>query len=201
MSNDNLNNRGFTLIETLVVIGITVLLTLIFTRFQVDVFSLNSFMQNSLTAESQARTVLKKMVREVREATSSSGGAYPIASVGRSSLTFFSDVDFNGQPDQIRYFVNGSTLKKGVIKPTGTPSVYTVASEVVTSEVINLVSTSTDVFQYFNNSTSAPMSFPINISSIRAIRFDFTIDADPNRTPTPMNFSSQVSIRNLKDNF
>jgi len=41
---------------------------------------------------------------------------------------------------------------------------------------------------------------PVDVSSVRLVKMNITIDRDPNRSPTPINVTTQVVIRNLKDN-
>jgi hypothetical protein len=44
------------------------------------------------------------------------------------------------------------------------------------------------------------MTYPIDIQSIRFVKVTVIIDKDPNRSPGEMVVSSQVNLRNLKDN-
>jgi hypothetical protein len=44
------------------------------------------------------------------------------------------------------------------------------------------------------------MSYPIDIQSIRFVKITVIIDKDPKRSPDAMIVSSQVNLRNLKDN-
>ena len=146
------------------------------------------------------------MSNEIRSASESNLGAYPIVTAATSTFTFFSDLNNDGLKEQVRYFVSGSTLQKGVITPTGNPYVYTSGSEVDTIVVSNLTnggSTTLPVFQYYDDSytgTSSPLAQPVSVAAVRVVKINFVIDADPNRSPTSRVVTTQVEIRSLKDN-
>ncbi len=199
----NLKN-GFTLVETLVALGIFLMVSWLLSSFLSSIFSTNANLSNSLNAQFDMRQSLKKMTRELREASPSSLGSYPIALAGTSSLTFYSNVDNDTHKERIRYFVQNGDLKRGVLKPSGNPLIYNSANENVETLVKNISnSTSTPIFDYFDNTytgSSDPLVLPANISDIRLVRITIQIEKDPNRSPVPITAITQVMIRNLKDN-
>jgi prepilin-type N-terminal cleavage/methylation domain-containing protein len=199
----NLNqSSGFTLVEVLVSVMVLGLLAIAIATFQKNIFIQNVFLQNSFFAEMEARTALKKMIAEMRTMTSAGTGAYPIALADNHDLTFYADLNNDGLKERIRYFLASSTLMRGQTAPSGLPLTYVDANEKILPAVHN-VSTSTDIFSYYNKfyeGTSSPLMAPINIPDIRLVQLSLKIDADPNHSPTAMTFTSEVSIRNFKDN-
>lgn len=198
------SKRGFTIIELIISLTILGAITYVISTFQTDVFSLNTNLQNNLNAQLDARHLIKQMVAELRKTTQSSIGSYAIESASSTAIVFYSDVNNNGSVDRVRYFTSGSTVKKGVVTPSGNPLSYNLNSEVVTTLVSDLVSSSTlPVFQYYPSTyegTSSPMTYPLSIQSVRLVKITLIIDRDPNRSPVPIVVTSQVSLRNLKDN-
>jgi prepilin-type N-terminal cleavage/methylation domain-containing protein len=200
--------KGFTLIEILVALGIFTGLAVLLSNFQKDIFINNTFVQNSLVAESEARGALKRAIAELRAASPSNNGLYPVAVADKNTLTFFSDIDKDGLRERVRYFVATSTtsssLRRGVTKPTGSPYVYLDANESLSVAVHDIVNpTSTPVFAFYDDTydgTSSPLVWPVNVSDIRLVKMTIMIDLNPVRSPTVMTFTSQVTIRNLKDN-
>jgi prepilin-type N-terminal cleavage/methylation domain-containing protein len=196
--------RGFTLVELLVSIGILSLLIVTATTFQKDIFSLNFSLQSSLNAQLDARHVVKIIVTELRKTSPSELGAYPIALASSTGITFYSDVDNNGQTDQVRYFLSGKTIKKGVTAPSGNPLSYNMANEKLSTIINDYVASSTlPLFQYHTATyagTGAPLSVPIDIPSVRLVTVNVIIDRDPGKSPVPLIVMSSVSLRNLKDN-
>lgn len=199
-----MNNKGFTLIEILIAMSIFTGLAILLSNFQKDIFINNTFIKNSLVAESEARGALKRAIAELRAASPANNGLYPIALADKNSLTFFSDIDRDGLRERVRYFVATSSLKRGVTKPTGSPYAYNDANETLSVAVHDIINpTSTPIFNYFDeayNGTSSPLTWPINVPDVRLVKITIMIDTDPIRSPTIMTFSSQVMVRNLKDN-
>lgn len=197
-------HQGFSLAEILISVFIISLITITVNTFAKDVFSLNYFLQGSLNAQIDSRHVVKIMVTELREAGPSALGAYAIAAASSTAVTFYTDVDNDGLRDKIRYFVSGTDLKRGVIAPTGSPLSYVAGNEKLSTIISGFVSSTTlPLFQYYPSSysgTSSPLTSPINIPSVRLVKITVIIDKDPNKSPVKIVTSSQVSIRNLKDN-
>lgn len=197
------NARGFTITEILVVVAIVGLLSVAVGRFMRDVFFLGTVTRGTLAVSQDARNLLRVMTRELRAAAPSANGAFPLVTVASSSISFFSDINGTGQRDLVRYYVSSTTLMKGVITPTGTPLTYSSTTEklfVVMSDVKN---GSTSIFSYYDNTyagTSSPLTYPVSIQSVRLVKIDLTLDANQNRAPVTKTFTTQVSIRNLKDN-
>jgi hypothetical protein len=144
------------------------------------------------------------MVSELRKVTPSANGAYPIELASSTGITFYSDINDNGTVEKVRYYLHNKTIRKGVITPTGNPPVYNSGSEVTTTLLNYVLASSTlPIFQYYTSNysgTTSPISMPPNISTIRLVKITVIIDTDPNRSPTPIISTSQVNLRNLKDN-
>lgn len=198
------NKSGFTMVELLISIFIISILTITVNTFSRDIFYLNTSLSGSMNTQLDARHLIKNMVAELRRTSTSSTGAYPIESASDTSVVFYSDLDSNGIKEKVRYFQTGSLVQKGVIVPTGTPLTYNSANETVTTLASSVVSSSTlPLFQYYPSTytgNSTPLSSPIDISSIRLIRINIIIDKDPSHPLIPVIVTSQVSLRNLKDN-
>lgn len=194
---------GFSLVEIVVVAAISSVIFMAVFNFGQSIFSFNTTAQANLSAQSDARRVLKSIVKELRSASPSSLGAYPMSFANTTSLTFFVDLDNDGYKEQVRYFLQGSELKRGVIKPSGSPLVYNPASEQMSTMVRDINNGATPIFQYFDSEfdgVGAPLTEPVQITKIRLIRITLNIEKDPNRSPSSITVTSQVFLRNLKDN-
>lgn len=196
--------NGFTLAELVIVIGISSIILMTMFNFGAEIFSFNARSSSNLTAQNDARRVLKVMIKELRSTSPSSAGAYPLAAVGTSSITFFSNVDSDVQKEQVRYFLQGTTLRRGVINPSGNPITYNSGSEVVTTLIPNVRNaTSTSIFSYFTGSftgTSTALVQPVSPTAVRFVHIYVTLDPDPIKSTGPLEVESQVTLRNLKDN-
>ncbi|MCX6703669.1 MAG: type II secretion system protein [Candidatus Zambryskibacteria bacterium] len=196
--------KGVTIAELVISISILGVLAYTVSIFQRDIFSLNFSAQNSLSAQLDARHVLKQLVAELREASPSSLGGYPIALASSTALTFYSDINNDGIKERIRYFMSGTTLRRGELSPTGSPLVYVDANEKLSSAVAYVSNNATtSIFTYYPSTfagTTSPLTQPVTISSIRMIGINILIEKDPNRSPSPLRVTTSVVLRNLKDN-
>lgn len=196
-------NKGFSLAEIVVVTAIASVIFLAVFNFGNDIFSFNSNAQKNLSAQSDARRVLKSIVKELRRASPSSLGSYPISLASTTAVTFFANVDNDSYKEQIRYFLQGNELKMGVIKPSGSPLSYNPANEQIITLVHDINNGPSPIFEYFDSNytgTSTPLSQPVQITKIRLVHVTIKIEKDPNKSLGPLIVESQVFLRNLKDN-
>lgn len=194
---------GFSLIEILVVIGIVILVGGAIATFQRDVIVHNSMIQSGAVAEDSMRSILRQMIGELRSASPAQTGAYLISSVATNTIIFFSDIDNDGLRERVRYFLSGGDLEKGVVEPTGQPYTYNLNNEQIRTIATDIINGTTSIFSFFNSDytgSSSPLTDPIDISEIRLVKINFGIDPNPNRPLQAMWITSQVMIRNLKDN-
>lgn len=197
------NSSGFSLIETLIAVSIVSGILLVVGIFQADVFNLNRVIQSGLQNQNEARKVLRPMINEVRSATISDLGSYPLAEVSTTTFTFFSDIDNDGSRERVRYFLEGNEFKKGITESSGDPLIYDPLDEEIVKVVHNV--TNVDIFTYYDSnyegSTTTPyLSQPVSPSDVRLLKVELIVDSDPDKPPAPLTISTQVSIRNLKDN-
>ncbi len=193
-----------TLVEVLVTTSILGVVMIAVAAFQYNVINYNRSTQIRLTNIQEATSILKVMARELRASAISANGSYAINAAATSSLVFYADTDNDGLPEQLRYYLSGNTLYRGLIKPTGSPSVYNPAQESLKTIATGIVnSPTTPLFEYYDGTyagTSTAMTYPLVLTSIRLIKANITIDTDPNKSPVIKTFSTHAALRNLKDN-
>lgn len=199
-----MKQNGFTLLEVLISIAIFVFIALAVGNFGANIFSMNASTQANLSAQLDGRKVLKHLVAELRSASPSSLGSYPLEQAGTSTLIFYTNLDEDTAKERVRYYLSGSTLYRGVIHPSGNPLSYAGAEK--TDSLIHNVSndSNTPLFEYFDSNqagTSSPLVQPVTLADVRLIRATIIIDENPARPPSPITITTQVMMRNLKDNF
>ena len=202
----NDTERGFTIVELLIVVGITALLSAVVGAFARDVFFIKNYVSESYSSEQDSSKIIRPMITELRSARQAQTGAYTIEQAGTSSLVFFSDTDLDGVTERVRYYLSSDKkIMKGVIIATGTPATYPVDQEKFSTLISNVGnSSSTPIFEYFDDSytgSSSPLTQPVNIPDIRLVKITIKTDIDVNRAPYQQTITTQVSIRNLKDNY
>lgn len=205
-------SRGFTLVEAVIAVGIISMITLGIFTFQRTVITNAKVLQSSMSAQQQVRKTMQTFSAELRSATQSANGSYPIESAGTSSLVFYANIDKDPSIERVRYFYGTSTsggtyntLLKGVTKPVG--SVYSTSSEKISYLVYDLKNSSTSpIFTYYDStyngtaSSTAPLPIPVSIPSIRLVMMSLGVDPNAARSPIYNTYKTQVSLRNLKDN-
>ncbi|MEK9171773.1 MAG: prepilin-type N-terminal cleavage/methylation domain-containing protein [Patescibacteria group bacterium] len=197
------SKSGFSVIEVLVSIFILTLIGFAVYSFQKDVFSLNRIISDGLTAQNEARRALKSMSAEIRTVSPSSLGAYALTQTATSSFTFYSNIDDDSFKERVRYFLDGATLKKGVIKPSGAPLTYNPVSEVISEIVHDVANATSSIFSYYDanyDGVTQPLAEPIDIVAVRLVKITVAIDKDSQTSPGPITLTTQISMRNLKDN-
>ena len=192
--------RGFTLIEILIATSIVIGVMWLVSTFILDISQFQFFVGESLDVEQEVQSALKIIIPEVRSIGTANNGGYMISAASSSSFTFFSDIDNDNLLEQVRYFLDGTTLKKGVIKPGVSPYIYDPLNEKI-SEVVHNV-TSANIFTYYNKNydaiNKASLPVPIDISAVRVVKIKLTVDKNPNQEPTPQTYSVTLEIRNLR---
>jgi|WetSurMetagenome_2_1015567.scaffolds.fasta_scaffold02060_12 type II secretory pathway pseudopilin PulG len=202
----NFNSKpGFSILEMLIVFAIILVLLDAVWTFYKNTIDTNNILTDNLNSQFEVRNSFEKISANIRSASPSSLGAYTIYGASSTSFSFYSDVDNDGIRERVRYFLSGNTLREGVIKPSGNPLVYNTANEKITYLVHNIINNaSSSRFSYYDENydgTTASLATPIDILKIRLFKIKIKVDSDPSRPPGPVEFTTQVSIRNLKDNY
>ncbi len=203
MKNNFKKTNGFTLIETIVVIGILLIVAVISANFINTLYKFQKGDFARLVNIERARGVMETMVYEIRKINQAETGAYPIESAGPQSFVFYSDIDEDSLTEKTRYFLSGSTLKKGVIEPAGNPFSYPAGNEIITDVSQEIVNNARPIFYYYDRDytgSEAYLADPVSNAAVRLVRVLIFVDNNPNTQPIEIELDSKVQIRNLKDN-
>lgn len=197
--------RGYTLVETLVVIAIFIILSLGVNTLLVAVIKTPSEQLNAANNIDQARRVLSGFTNEMRNAAVGSDGSYQLAQAGDTQVIFYSTYGTNGSvANRIRYYLSGSTLYKGVIVPTGSPLSYNTNNEVITAVQSNLANGSTPVFYYYDDTysgTSSPLTQPVNLTQVKFVIINLIVSQQDSASDTStFTIQGGAAIRSLKTN-
>ena len=194
--------RGFSIVETLVAVGVLGLMVVAVGAFQGNIFGLNTSLNNQLTGQNEARRTIEEITASLRTATIANNGSFPLETVADTTLTFYANIDGDPDMERVRYFVSGTDLKKGVIQPSGSPAVYT-GAETITNSVSGIANGATPIFTYYDanySGSGAPLTQPVMPASVRYIHIALIIDKDTKRPPAAFRMEGGVNVRNLKDN-
>jgi prepilin-type N-terminal cleavage/methylation domain-containing protein len=194
---------GFSLFEIIIVVAIFATMISAVAKLKNTTELMQEIVGQKMTSGQDIEQVLQIMSSEIRAAGPSALGAYPIESASTSSFVFFSDVDRDGVFERIRYFLETSTIRQGIIKPTGTPAGYPPGEEIfslVTDNVI--ISSTTPLFAYFDSAytgtQTSSLPLPIEVTKIRTVKINIYRDTKPGTAPAPSLFTAEVTLRNLR---
>ena len=202
----NLNrSSGFTLIEVVVSIGVAMLVLAAFIGIQILVRQSFLFTFNSSVTINQANGGVQQVVRGLREARSAENGSFVLDIVNDQDLAFYTDSDQDGQTERLRFFLDGTELKRGIIEPIGFPITYPVENETIVVMTEYVQNNTSPVFYYYNDdwpqdTTNNPLAVGSRLSDTRFIQIDLRVNADPSRQEAEYSLSPYVQLRNLKDN-
>ena len=190
--------HGFTLIETVVVIGVTALIMVTLGTLLAYFYKTNAYTLQQATAVAEARRGIDDAMQYLREASYGSDGSYPIESAATSTITFYANIDSSFAIERVTYALQGGTFYRVVAEPIGNPLTYTgatLATTTIATQVVN--ATSTPVFLYFDSS-GTQLSMPVDISKIASVETTVVIDVDVNRAPIAYTLSGGATLRNLR---
>lgn len=199
------NQSGFTLLE--LIMGIFMFSVVIVGIFALSTYYLTdySFSFEENQSIQIAQNGLTRMIRDIREIRNGDNGSWPIVSAGDNEFIFYCDATNDGRTDRIRYFIDGNSIKKGLIEPTAVPVSYPTANEVITTVVTDLESGSGPLFTYYNGNwpgdqINNPLITAERILNTRFVSVYFKISISDDFAAEPFELSSGVNIRSMKDN-
>lgn len=188
-----------TIIEVLVWIMVFVFAILAIVASIQYFYKTNTYAVEQSSAVASAERGVKNMVRAVRETTYSVNGAYPIASMSDHTLTLYADIDGDGRAERVRYFIEGTALKRGVVvASTDMQNPYVGTEEIsVLSDNVRNIEQDVDTFEYYDTNNSRITNFNAVID-VRFVSINVVVNVDPNKLPNQLTLRSSAALRNLK---
>lgn len=196
-----MNNKGFTLIEVLVGMVIAVIVVFFIISFAADITDSSLRLSGSLFTQQQLQQTLQVMIPEIRSVGQSNVGAYPIEVATTTTFSFYSDIDRDGKFEKVRYFLDGTTFKKGVIVPTGEPLTYDDEDEDIFPLIDNIV-VGPQIFSYYDidatSTQSTQLPNPVDVLKIRMVKVTLVANQGTEGQVSVVGAEDQATIRNLR---
>lgn len=202
----NYSQKGFSLIEALIVIFAFGLAMATLGNFILTSYRTYNYNFQQIAAINEARRGVEAMVKEIREAKTGDDGSYSLVEAGDLQFIFYSDIDSDAVTERVRYFLDGTNLKRGVVEPSGDPPIYDLSGETISmlSEYVRNAASS-PIFTYYNGDWPAdtvnnPLPTLTRLSETKLMHVYLKVNVDPNRPPDNFELESDTQIRNLKTN-
>jgi prepilin-type N-terminal cleavage/methylation domain-containing protein len=194
-----LDDVGYSLLELLIA---SVILPVVLAAGYL-VFTTLSGNYSSIAAQSEATSeaqqVMDTMVREIRQGQAITDGGGAIATATATTCSFYADLDHDGVPEEITYYVDGSDLYRAEWQASNPVYPYGYV-EGPAQRVVNLTTTSAVVFTYFDESDpESPVSGTPNASTICAVGIDLSAARPSQGGLVSVDFTTRVKIRAMFD--
>ncbi|MEK9184280.1 MAG: hypothetical protein AAB892_00955 [Patescibacteria group bacterium] len=190
--------RGFTLAETIVVVGIVAVAGAALVGSIQYFYRSNAYILEQSVALDSARRGLALTLQNFREASYGDDGAYLVTLAATSSATFYADIDQDGGIERVRAYLSNGNLYRGITSSAGNPATYTGQPETIETVATYVKNaTSTPIFTYYGSDGTA-LAYPVTITLIRAVGVTMDVDLNPNRLPNVFRLSGTATLRNLR---
>lgn len=197
-----MNIKGFTVVEVMVVMAISIILITALLRFLVAGYPLSSVTLLQSNSNETARIQLNRIAKEMRKLRYSDTGAYPLVEMLPQRMVFYANIDNDAETEQVRYELDGINLIRGITNPSGDPIEYDSDDEVSTIVARNIRNGTGEIFTYYNGDypdDTTPLT-PADVTEVKYVQFHLLIDANTEKDPGAVEITSQVQLRNLKTN-
>ena len=190
-----LDQRGFTLLEFLVVLSITGMIAGPLALFFINGVKSYNLIDMQTNTSTEVVTLSGKITSVIRNATSVSAAA-------DNSLTIIAYAKpTDTVVSQYRYFLSGNRLNVGVTPASGAAPNYTypAANEVIKTLRSDLAMAGTPLFTYYDE-TDTQLTGTIDATSVTQVGLYLAVNPNTIQFKKPIIITNQVSIRNLKTN-
>ncbi len=201
---------GFTLVELLMGIIIAAIFGLALYGFLDSGVLSASTHQSQALAQSEARTGLDRLSRELRQAVSADGGITPpVQSLAPLVLVFHVDnnrsaASVTPRPQRVRYQVVAGDLTREVADPVGTAPPYTYgayrAPEVIVRGIANTAATPMFTATTAEGAAMAATITAPTTASLATVTVRLLVNHRTGRSTSTLELTTDVSPRNPRSN-
>jgi hypothetical protein len=150
-------------------------------------------------AINSARKGIERMVEDIREASFSDDGSFPIESMGAYELLFFSDIDRDDKIERVRFSLEDAIVYRGQAESAGDPLEYPVDDDTVqhVSDNVRNEEYGQALFRYYDESGTEILDYD-NVTDVRFVTVHVVVNINPERLPQDYTLQSSATLRNLR---
>jgi len=196
--NSNSQN-GLTIIEAVVMVAVFIMILSAIVVALRYVYRGQRFAFEQADATRSARTGIERIVRHLRETSHADDGAYPIVDIATSSVTFYSDYDNDNKIERMRYFLDDTNVRLGVVESAGDPPTYATSTEAISlvSDNVRNNALGTSMFTYYDKA-GVLMTDYTEIDEVAFVSVSIVVNLHPERAPDDFELRSSAALRNIK---
>lgn len=190
--------------ETIVAIGVMVILVGTISVFVIRAFSINRIALEQGLNASALQNSIRNFTTNLREAKQSDSGGYMLESGDDYEIVFYANIDDDDATERLHYYLENSQFKMGIAEPAGFPPVYPVNDEetrIIGNGVINTAEQY--LFYYYNedypiDTDNNPLVTPIAPQEVSLIKLNLHMNVDPEQHPDSMHMETFIRPRNIE---
>ena len=198
---DKLKNESvpaFSIIDSLIYIAVFSLLMLAVWGAIYSTLNSYRFVEAQFTASSEIRKASAIILRDLRGATFSDSGAYPIESFSANSIIFYTNADKDANIEKLKYFTDGAKLIREIIEPSDFPPSY--PSEGKKQILLeHLRNDNSELFEFFDKDGNVVAQD--EVLKIRTVKVNLRVDKDLSKDPIAYFSSFFIALRNLINDY
>lgn len=199
MKDNFYRKNGFTLIETIVAIGIFALMMSAISVLFISLYRSQKVDISLIERAHSAGRAIEIMSGEIREANRAENGSFHLATAESQRFIFYSDIDEDDYTEKITYSLEGTDLKKTVVEP-GTNFLYQGVG--VVKVVCGGVKNGTEpIFLYYDESYTGngeSLAYPVDNVAVKMVGINLFVNSENSGLSSPLHIETKVQIRNLK---
>ncbi len=196
-----MSQKGFTLMEIVVVIGITGIVMAMISTLLTDSFRMQRVAVEKASVGEECQRALSGVEKDMISMIEGENGAFPLALAESNQIIFYSDTDLDGTVEKIKISKNSKIITKEIFEPV---------NEIYPESATNTVNISShfsqevgdNIFAYYGSDfsgTQNPISDPISESDVRVAKISMICALEENvESNSKIVFSTLVKLRNLK---
>lgn len=190
------DDAGFSLVELL--IAAVILPVVLSAAYLVFITMSGNYSTISAQSEatSEAQRALDVMVREIRQGQEIADGRGALAVAQPDRCSIYVDVDRDGIPERITYYVDGTDLYREEGRATMSVYPYNFVDGPA-QRVVNLTTSTHAVFSYFDRSSPLIATSTPNTATVCAVGIDLSASRPSQNGKVSVDFSTRVKIRAL----
>ncbi|MBT4942309.1 MAG: prepilin-type N-terminal cleavage/methylation domain-containing protein [Candidatus Magasanikbacteria bacterium] len=192
------DKRGVTLIELLVTISISAVLTLLVVQFFSSTLKHSTTVSAHLDAAYYGKKIVANTQQELHRNTQSAAGEYPIVLADDNEMIFFTNLPTFSETVQVRYWLDNTTLYKSITPFSEVTTSYDPANTITTTAIEDCVNIAenTPLFSFYGRQehvyTSSALQTPAVPTDIGLVTM--TLIMQPQGTVTENHFTHTMHV-------